>query len=600
MAHAFAGILGSNQRHAARFVEDLRSGRPGLVGHTAQLGGYHAFVLFDGDPADLAMSEAGCLLLDRPVTGGTTASASGRRRPAASGLLGHRAEDLARVLQDPVSFVKLGRDGAVELFRGLYSGRPLFFAVANGSVCFATHLQLLQRHIQGTSVNSAALAEYLQMRWMAGQDSLVDGIKQVLPGQLVTIDPTGSVATRFVVRPRYASEPVLRRYDEAVAATEKAIREELSILSATHRKAVVTLSAGVDSSLILALAREVFPEVVAVTADWEGPGNPEIDQARAIAAHLGVRHVAAVLRDEDLPEIWATVVDLIGSGPRRLSSLALLACFRQAAEEGSVLLYGGVADNLYGSGQIGWLTLEQQRRARLQRLPTSIRAMLGGGARTIGGRRGRLVTHLLNHTESQLHALDVTIEYRQPPKQYFVGYPPSPDVPAGWDFDQPEHLRLQSQNRVQDYLLRITIPDHLLMISRIADAAGIEMVNVFTTPSVLAVAESLHHSLLFRDGVSKPILRDLAGRYVGAEVIEAPKMGFPTPNGHWLEAGLRREVEQLHRAVSDRSAAWFLKPRLASTTIQQDVEAWWTALGLATVFSTLGVSRIGPSVHSEG
>src|SRR5690606_10468230 len=145
MAHTFAGFLGSNQEQAARFVADLRSGTPGLVEHTAQLGARHAFALFDGDPADLAMSEAGCLLLDRPATGGTTGPTSGRIRPTASGILEQRAEELARVLQDPVSFVKLGRDGAVELFRGLYSGRPLFFAVANGSVCFATHLQLLQR-----------------------------------------------------------------------------------------------------------------------------------------------------------------------------------------------------------------------------------------------------------------------------------------------------------------------------------------------------------------------------------------------------------------------------------------------------------------------
>src|SRR5690606_39055209 len=126
----------------------------------------------------------------------------------------------------------------------------------------------------------------LLMRWSTGTQSQVDGIRQVLPGQLVQITSSGAVDVAFVRRPLYAQQPVQRSLAEATAATEGALRAELRALAVHHRKAVVTLSAGVDSSLILSLAREEFPEVVAVTADWQGPGNPELEMARTIAAGL--------------------------------------------------------------------------------------------------------------------------------------------------------------------------------------------------------------------------------------------------------------------------------------------------------------------------
>src|SRR5690606_8495640 len=111
--------------------------------------------------------------------------------------------------------------------------------------------------------------------------------------------------------------------------------------------------------------------------------------------------------------------------------------------------------------------------------------------------------------------------------------------------------------------------------------------------AVVAVAESLGPEMLSRAGVSKPILRDLAGRFVESRVIAAPKMGFPTPNRHWLEVGLKREVGELRRLAGEGTAGWWLKPRIASVSIDDDVEAWWTAMGLATTFEILGLGQIG-------
>ena len=64
---------------------------------------------------------------------------------------------------------------------------------------------------------------------------------------------------------------------------------------------VVAFSGGVDSSVLSALAREALGErAVAVTADSATLAPGELDAARAVAAHIGIRHV--VLPHDELLE----------------------------------------------------------------------------------------------------------------------------------------------------------------------------------------------------------------------------------------------------------------------------------------------------------
>ncbi|MFK7743228.1 MAG: ATP-dependent sacrificial sulfur transferase LarE [Planctomycetota bacterium] len=81
-------------------------------------------------------------------------------------------------------------------------------------------------------------------------------------------------------------------YDQKFAR----LREELAALPG----AVVAFSAGVDSTALLHACREVLggDGVVAVTADSPSLPRSELDEARALAQQLGVRHV--VLETDEL------------------------------------------------------------------------------------------------------------------------------------------------------------------------------------------------------------------------------------------------------------------------------------------------------------
>ena len=77
------------------------------------------------------------------------------------------------------------------------------------------------------------------------------------------------------------------------------LKENLSGL----RGAVVAFSGGVDSTFLLAVAREVLGEhVLAVTATSATYPERELFEARALARQIGARHLEVISEELDIPE----------------------------------------------------------------------------------------------------------------------------------------------------------------------------------------------------------------------------------------------------------------------------------------------------------
>ncbi len=97
--------------------------------------------------------------------------------------------------------------------------------------------------------------------------------------------------------------------EEIRRASEDKLRKMKSSLGALDG-AIVAFSAGVDSSFVLAVAREVLGDkVVALTA--HSPSVPEAERvdARDLARRLGVRHVEVESREMDDPRYVANAAD---------------------------------------------------------------------------------------------------------------------------------------------------------------------------------------------------------------------------------------------------------------------------------------------------
>ena len=125
---------------------------------------------------------------------------------------------------------------------------------------------------------------------------------------------------------------------EAVRAGSVAKLENAKARIASCRSAVVAFSAGVDSTFVLAVAREVLGErAVALTAHSPSVPAAERAEARALAVRLGVRHLERESHEQEDPGYVANGQDRCYHCKRELYRL----CGEAAREVGATAVLDG-------------------------------------------------------------------------------------------------------------------------------------------------------------------------------------------------------------------------------------------------------------------
>jgi uncharacterized protein len=122
---------------------------------------------------------------------------------------------------------------------------------------------------------------------------------------------------------RRSSEPKLSRLREAIASCQSAL---------------VAFSAGVDSTFVMAVAREVLGDrAVALTAHSPAVPAAEREEARALAARIGIRHVEVTSREQEDPRYVANGTDRCYHCKSELYKL----CEDMARQEGLAAILDG-------------------------------------------------------------------------------------------------------------------------------------------------------------------------------------------------------------------------------------------------------------------
>jgi hypothetical protein len=179
--------------------------------------------------------------------------------------------------------------GVLELWRDPTAGETLFFAQRGDLLLFSSSMKPL---LDGAGLDEdAALERALAQIVHFGDRTAVAGIRQLRPGHVLRA-ADGRVETRWawgeLLRGEEGCEEELAR--ELRRRLAQAVRAAIG----PRREAVVTLSGGIDSAAVAALACEaVGPENVrAYTYAFDDPSHPgEVAEAADLARHLGIgRH----------------------------------------------------------------------------------------------------------------------------------------------------------------------------------------------------------------------------------------------------------------------------------------------------------------------
>ena len=417
-----------------------------------------------------------------------------------------------------------------------FGEKPVHWTSAGGRLVFASSIHaILAAEPTLGAMRSSAAAPFMSLGLMPPIDeSWFDGIHRLPGGHLLRWRDGRVADLRRYWAPREINTP--REPAAAAAALRELLVDSVRLRMRADVPVGTSLSGGVDSSAIVALAGELAEDHSrhAFTATFPGFARDEWAYAAEVATRAGVLEHHAVVPTgaelrEDLEAVVADQEEPFGSA----SIYAQWRVMRAAREAGiTVLLDGQGADELFGGypGLAGWATRALGPRA------TAAALLRGDGAvlRAVGSDRFPAAAR-------RWHRRRLSSPYA--PRELVAAAervePPAPL--EGHPVRDPLHGELLRQ------AFHTSLPGLLRYADRDSMAHSREVRLPFLDRRIADFAFSLPPELLYRDGVTKRVLRDAVRGLVPDAVLDRrDKVGFEPPQARWLaEPPLRDLVREV-------------------------------------------------------
>jgi asparagine synthase (glutamine-hydrolysing) len=487
------------------------------------------------------------------------------------------------------------RSGELVLARDALGVKPLYYYESIAGFAFASEIKALSALTDpGDTLDLPAVHRYLSFLWCPGEGTPFVNVRKLPPGEFLRASAGRIVErSRWYTLPQFRSRPKRLSANDAVASVQGALRQAVQRQLVADVPIGAFLSGGLDSSAVVAFAREQVPDIRCFTIEAAGGGDAgdtnDLPYARRVAQHLGVSldvvHVDSVRMAGDIERmVWQLDEPLADPAPLNVLYICELA--RSAGIK--VLLSGAGGDDLF-TGYRRHLALRYERLWSW--LPPVARAGLGGATRRLDqhsalGRRlarlfagadksgdERLVSYfawaqrddLLPLYSAEVRAAVEHIRAGEPMLEFLRGIPK----------DRAPMDRMLALEQ------RFFLADHnLLYTDKMSMAVGVEVRVPFLDTDLVEAAARIPDGLKQRGRVGKWVLKKAMEPYLPQDIIYRPKTGFGVPLRRWMryelrellgdllsEDGVRRrglfDPQAVHRLITDndtgrRDAAYTL------------------------------------------
>lgn len=476
-------------------------------------------------------------------------------------------EKCVEFLNGIFAFVILDKEtDTVFIARDHFGVKPLYYSVDNEKLACASELKALLNFVPDKAVNVLAIQTYLTYMWCPGENTPMSSVMKLLPGSYLKfcLKDNKIIESKQYYRLQY---PVKT---ESVKSEDLWIKDlEVRLKKAVERQLLSDapigffLSGGLDSSLLVALARKILPDqtLQCYTID-SGESKDgfasDLDYARKVAKHLNVNlteiKVASSIVEDFDKVIWH--LDEPQSDPAPFNVLKIA---EQARKDGIKVLIGGTAGDDIFSGYRRHQALLIDKY--FDRIPFQMRKVIKNVTSGIHSKSA-----LIRRVKKLTKSIDKTKHER------FVGYFQWQDFEFIKSmFKEELQTELQPNNDYFDWLLSEVenlesdlnkllflevytfLVDHNLNYTDKAGMAhSVEIRVPFLDVELVEFSATIPPSLKMKGKETKHILRKVAEKYLPHEVIYRPKSGFGAPVEYWIRNDLK---EFVNTNLSEQSLA---------------------------------------------
>jgi len=422
--------------------------------------------------------------------------------------------------------------------------KPVYFSIDNDEFTFSSEVKpiLACTNIHAPELNQTALNTFLQLRYVPSPDTLLQGINRLRPGHLATFDLEHKTLT---VHPFI--KPTFKRFEGSFSDAVLAYRNELS--NAVKQQLIsdvpvgVLLSAGIDSAVIAAFAREHTSDITSHTVGFgDHHEECEISDAAETAKILGIRHEATTVNPTTLIDSLADIVSSVEEPLGTTSIMPMWYLTQLAKKSATVVLSGQGNDEPWGGyrryqielllKQLPFLKSSVFRKAG-NLTPMFKNDAVRRGLRCLGyaDDSKRFGNAYALFTPEELGLLGIQNDHHPKSIDYWLQLLANSDT-------------LQPAERMMRIDSRMNLADDLLLYSdKVAMQYALEVRVPMLDPNVVELVESfpLHYKANLRR--TKIVHREMAKDFLPRAIIERPKKGFQVPFGLWCKTTWREYME---------------------------------------------------------
>lgn len=461
---------------------------------------------------------------------------------------------------------------------------PLFYHEGPGFLAFASEMKALIALIGTPGVDGEAVEDYLTYGSVPPPLTLFKGIRKLAPGTALRVGRDGKLRSEvYWALPADEDSPMLDG-ENAIREVDRKLRDAVALRLVADVPVGAYLSGGLDSSLIVALMKELRDggEVQTFAAGFADQRFDELPYARQVSEAVGTTHHEVMVSADDFRELWETLTWHSEGPVSQPADIAIYKIAKQARGEVKVLLSGEGSDEIFG----GYPKYAfEPRLAPLARLPAALRVPAFRALERFlpeSKNRARQAARALSARSTgermQTWFAPFTWYERQALRPGFGSF----RNPGQWERAKGDHLRRMLYVDCHTWLA-----DTLLERGdRMSMAASIENRPPFLDHELVELAFRVSSGMKIRGLSGKWIIKEIARRHLPANIVDRKKVGFKVPLDKWFRGGLRDYVRDLLLGPDSFVCSYFDRKVIESMLAAHDRHRSdeqlriWTLMGL--------------------
>jgi asparagine synthase (glutamine-hydrolysing) len=437
--------------------------------------------------------------------------------------------------------------------RDPYGQKPFFYHLQGERLAFSSECSTFAL-LPGfdSAVDLESLADFLAFESLPVDRSIFRGIKKLPPGHCLEYASGALTLSRYFESAPADLDASLSAAD-AEAQVHALLREAVKRTFRADVPVGLLLSGGLDSSMVLALLRDVHPSVPLATFTVKNVDRSfdESEAAALLARTFDTRHTVVTAEPRELASIAREIPARLDEPQADPGLLPKYLVCREIARTTKVALTGDGGDELF----YGYAIFRAQRLARfVKHLPAALHRGVIRPLTDLVPASSRYMSfdlklkafakgfpapdHLRNFYWTCAFS-DVELpSLLEPARQHFGDLARQLDlIRADWDAARGATGRLA-------YLYqRRYLPDYVLTNSdRASMLNSVELRTPFLAPDLVRKLNALPDAIKMRGGETKSLLRAIASRAILPEIARRKKVGFTAPVASLIKHDLKDDI----------------------------------------------------------